>query len=150
MTKNYYIRPCKRIIANRYKVKQEITGGMGVIYLCADAEQNNLPVVLKTCKPQYSSNKNVLAQFLRESVIWVEIGWHPNIVQAYRAEYDPTSQELYLVLEMVPSLSGEKNSTLRSWLHPGVSISLEKTLKLMLEVTRGMKHATARVPGLIH
>jgi serine/threonine protein kinase len=150
MTKNYYIRPCKRIIANRYKVKQEITGGMGVIYLCADAEQNNLPVVLKTCKPQYSSNKNVLAQFLREAVIWVEIGWHPNIVQAYRAEYDPTSQELYLVLEMVPSLSGEKNSTLRSWLHPGVSISLEKTLKLMLEVTRGMKHATARVPGLIH
>jgi eukaryotic-like serine/threonine-protein kinase len=150
MTKNYYMQPCKRIIANRYKVKQEITGGMGVIYMCADAEQNNLPVVLKTCKPQYLSNKNVLAQFLREAVIWVEIGWHPNIVQAYRAEYDPASHELYLVLEMVPSLSGEKNKTLRSWLHQGVCISLEKTLKLMLEITRGMKHATARVPGLIH
>jgi serine/threonine protein kinase len=150
MTDNHYIRPSKRIIANRYKVKEEITGGMGVVYLCVDAEQNNLPVVLKTCKPEYLSNKNIQAQFLREAAIWVEIGWHPNIVQAYRAEYDPTSHEIYLVLEMVPSLSGEKNPTLRSWLHPGVRLPLEKTLRLMLEVTRGMKHATTRIPELIH
>jgi serine/threonine protein kinase len=150
MMENLYIRPSKRIITSRYKVKQEIFGGMGVVYLCADAEQNNHPVVLKTCKPQYLSDKNVRAQFLREAVLWVEIGWHPNIVQAYRAEYDAALHELYLVLEMVPSLSGEKNPTLRSWLQPGVEISLERTLKLMLEVTRGMKHATTRVPGLIH
>ncbi|OGN92387.1 MAG: hypothetical protein A2Y88_09065 [Chloroflexi bacterium RBG_13_48_10] len=150
MTDNHYIRPIKRSIANRYKVKEEIFGGMGVIYLCADAEENNLPVVLKTCKPQLLSDKNVLAQFLREAAIWIEIGWHPNIVQAYRAEYDPTSHEIYLVLEMVPSLSGEKNPTLRSWLHPGVCLPLEKTIKLMLEVTRGMKHSTAQVPGLVH
>jgi serine/threonine protein kinase len=150
MVENQYIRPSKRIIANRYKVKQEIFGGMGVIYLCVDAEQNNHPVVLKTCKPQYLSDVNVRAQFFREAVLWVEIGWHPNIVQAYRAEYDSTSHELYLALEMVPSLSGDRNPTLRSWMHHGVEINLEKTLKLMLEVTRGMKHATSRVPGLIH
>jgi serine/threonine protein kinase len=150
MMEDYYIRPSKRIIANRYKVKQEIFGGMGVIYLCVDAARNNISVVLKTCKPQYLSNKNVLAQFLTEAAIWVAIGWHPNIVQAYRAEYDPASHEMYLVLQMVPSLSGDKNPTLRSWMHPGVCLTLEKTLKLMLEVARGMKHATSQVPGLIH
>jgi len=150
MTNNCNIRPSKRIIANRYKVKKEIFGGMGVIYLCADAEQNNLPVVLKTCKPQYFSDKNVLAQFLREAAIWVEIGCHPNIVQAHHAEYDSASHEIYLVLEMVPSLSGEINPTLRSWLRPGGGITLEKTLKLALEVARGMKYATLRFPGLVH
>ena len=150
MIENHYFRPCKRIIANRYKVKQEIFGGMGVIYLCADSEQDNFPVVLKTCKPEYLKIKNVLAQFLREAAIWVEIGSHPNIVQAYRAEYEPTTHEIYLLLQMVPSLSGDKNPTLRSWLQPGVSSSLEKMLRLMLEVTRGMKHATTQVPGLVH
>ena len=108
MTENRNFRPCKRIIANRYKVKQEIFGGMGVIYLCVDSEQDNFPVVLKTCKPEYLKVKNVLAQFLREAAIWVEIGSHPNIVQAYRAEYDPTTHEVYLLLQMVPSLSGDK------------------------------------------
>ena len=150
MTENRYIRPCKRIIANRYKVKQEIFGGMGVVYLCADSEQNNYPVVLKTCKPEYLKDKNVLTQFLREAAIWVELGSHPNIVQAYRAEYDPASHEIYLLLQMVPSLSGEKNPTLRYWLQPGVCATLEKMLKLILEVTRGMRHATAQVPGLVH
>jgi serine/threonine protein kinase len=150
MANNICVPPRKRIIANRYRVKQEIIGGMGVIYFCADGEHDNYPVVLKTCKPQYNNDKNIRAQFLREAAIWVEIGWHPNIVQAYRAEYDLKSHDIYLVLQMVPSLSGEKNLSLRSWLHPGVGIPLEKTLKLMLEVTRGMKHATAQVPGLIH
>jgi serine/threonine protein kinase len=150
MASNIDNRTCKRIITNRYKVKQEIFGGMGVIYLCVDSEQNNLPVVLKTCKAQYFSNKNVRAQFLRETAIWVEIGRHPNIVQAYRAEYVSNSHEIYLILEMVPSLSGGKNPTLRSWLNPGIGIPLDKTLKLILEVTRGMKYATMKVPGLIH
>jgi len=140
----------KVLIANKYRVRQEIFGGMSVIYLCVDTEHDYLPVVLKTYKPQYYPDKNVRAQFLREAVTWVGIGWHPNIVQAYQAEYDHAAHEIYLVLEMVPSSTGEKNPTLRSWLTPNTTLSIEKTLKLMLEVTRGMKYATSKIPGLIH
>lgn len=123
---------------------------MGVIYLCDDIEQDDFPIALKTFKPQYLSDKNIRAQFLHEAAIWVEIGWHPNIVQAYRSEYISTSHEIYLVLEMLPSLSGKNDPSLRSWITRGVGVSIEKTLKLLLDVTQGMKYATTKIPGLIH
>jgi eukaryotic-like serine/threonine-protein kinase len=150
MIDSRYIHSRDRIIFKHYKVKETITGGMGNVYLCTDTEQDNLPVVLKTIKNQYLSDMNVRAQFLLEAAVWIEIGWHPNVVQAYRAEYDSTTQEFYLVLEMIPSLSGEKNPTLRSWLLPGAGISIEKTLKVLLDVARGMKFITTKVPGLVH
>jgi serine/threonine protein kinase len=150
MSNNLNIRASKRIIANRYKVNKTIIGGMGVIYLCDDTEQDDFPVALKTFKPQYLSEKNIRAQFLHEAAIWVEIGWHPNIVQAYRTEYVPNSHEVYLVLEMLPALSGKKDPSLRSCIMRGAGLSLEKTLNLLLDVTRGMKYATTKIPGLIH
>jgi serine/threonine protein kinase len=143
-------RPIKKIIANRYKVNKTIFGGLGVIYLCDDTEQDDFSVALKTFKSQYLSDKNIRAQFLHEAAVWVEIGWHPNIVQAYRTEYDSISHEIYLVLEMLPSLSGKKDPSLRSWLTRGVGVTIEQTLKLLLEVTRGMKYATTKIPELIH
>jgi hypothetical protein len=150
MTNKNSARPIKKIIANRYQVNKTIFGGMGVIYLCDDLKQDSFPVALKTFQPQYLSDRNIRAQFLHEAAIWVEIGWHPNIVQAYRTEYDPVSHEIYLVLEMLPVVSGKKDPTLHSWLTRGAGISVEKTLKLLLDVTRGMKYATTKIPGLIH
>jgi serine/threonine protein kinase len=150
MTANSNDRPIEKIIANRYKVIKTMFGGMGVIYLCVDTEKDDFSVALKTFKPEYMSDKNVRAQFLREATIWIELGWHPNIVQAYRTEYVPNKHEIYLVLEMLPSLSGKKDPSLRSWLTPGVGVSVEKTLKFILEITRGMKYATTKVPGLLH
>jgi len=143
-------RLSKKIIANRYKVNKTIFGGLGVIYLCDDTEQDNFPIVLKTFKPQYLSDKNIQAQFLHEASIWVEIGWHPNIVQAYRCEYISKTHEIYLVLEMLPSLSGKNDPSLRSRITPGAGISIENTLRLLLDVTRGMKYATTKFPGLVH
>ncbi len=150
MTDNINNQPIINTIANRYKVKKTIFGGMGVVYLCGDTEQDDFPVALKTFKPQYLSDKKIRDQFLHEAAIWVEIGWHPNIVQAYRSEYISSSHEIYLVLEMLPSLSGKKDPSLRSRITRGVGVSLEKTLKLLLDVTRGMKYATTKIPGLIH
>ena len=150
MTNNRNIRPNNKIIADRYKVRKVVCGGMGVVYLCVDIEQNDFPVVLKTYKPQYLSDKSVRAQFLQEAAIWVEIGWHPNIVQAYHTEYVSATHEIYLVLELLPSLDGKEDPSLRSWLTPSRVVSIEKTLKLILEVTRGMKYATTKIPGLTH
>jgi serine/threonine protein kinase len=144
------IRSIKKIIANRYKINKTIFGGMGVIYLCDDIEQDGFPVALKTFKPQYLSDKNFRAQFLYEAGIWVEIGWHPNIVQAYRSIYVSTSHEIYLVLEMLPSLSGKNDPSLRSWISQGTGVSIENTIKLLLDVTRGMKFATTKIQGLVH
>ena len=123
---------------------------MGVIYLCNDIKQENLPVVLKTYKAHLLLDKNVRAHFLHEAAIWIEIGWHPNIVQAHRSEYISNSHEIYLVLEMLPPLSDKNDPSLRAWITRGVGVSIENTLRLMLDVTRGMKFATTKIPGLVH
>ena len=138
------------IIANRYKVIKTVSGGMGVVYLCVDTAQDNFPVALKTFKSEYLPDQNTRERFMREAAIWVEIGWHPNIVQAYRVEYVTSTHGVYLVLEMVPPLTGKKDPSLRSYLTPGTAISLEKTLEVALEISRGMKFATAKIPGLVH
>ena len=150
MTNNSNNRLIKKIIANRYRVNNIIIGGMGVVYLCNDTEQDNFPVALKTFKPKYFPDKNIRAQFLHEAAIWVEIGWHPNIVQAYRSEYISKPHEIYLVLEMLPSLSGKNDPSLRSKITRGVGVSIENTLNLLLDVTRGMKYVTTKIPGLVH
>jgi serine/threonine protein kinase len=144
------IQPINKLIANRYKVKKTIFGGMGVIYQCDDSEQDNLPVALKTFKPQYLSDHKFRAQFLQEASIWVEIGWHPNIVQAYRTEYIYPSHEIYLVLEWLPTVLGDDDPSLRSKIRQGEVRNVEKMLNLLLDVTRGMKYATLKVPGIIH
>ncbi|MFZ2097589.1 MAG: serine/threonine-protein kinase [Anaerolineales bacterium] len=150
MTNHYDIRPANHIIANRYKVSKALCGGMGVIYLCEDTWHDDFPVALKTLKPQFLCDNKFRAQFLHEASIWMEMGWHPNIVQAYRMEYLSSSNEIYLVLERLPVVPGNNDPSLRSWMTRGNAISIEKTLGLLLDVTRGMKYATKKIPGLIH
>jgi len=138
------------IIANRYKVIKTLSGGMGIVYLCVDTKQESFPVALKTFKSEYLPDQNARERFMREAAIWVEIGWHPNIVQAYRVEYVTLTHAVYIVLEMVPLLPGKMDPSLRSLLTAGKAISLEKTLEIGLEISRGMKFATTKIPGLVH
>ena len=150
MTNCEEIRAVPKIIANRYRVKKPICGGMGVVYQCEDMAQNNLPVALKTFKSHYLSDHKFRAQFLHEASIWLEIGWHPNIVQAYRMEYIRTTREIYLVLEWLEPDLGEEDSSLRSKLRKGEFRSVEETLGVLLDVARAMKYACSKIPGLIH
>jgi serine/threonine protein kinase len=123
---------------------------MGIVYLCEDTKQENFPVALKTFKSEYLPDQNARERFMREAAIWVEIGWHPNIVQAFRVEYVTLTHDVYIVLEMVPILPEKKDPSLQSLLTSGKAISLEKTLELGLEISRGMKFATSKIPGLVH
>jgi serine/threonine protein kinase len=150
MTNFDEFRAIPKIIANRYIVKKMICGGMGMVFQCEDKAQNNLPVALKTFKLNCLSDQKFRSQFLHEAAIWLEIGWHPNVVQAYRMEYIRPTHEIYLVLEWLQADIGEGDTSLRSKLRQGEFGSIEKTLNLLLDVTRGMKYACSKIPGLIH
>ena len=139
-----------KIIANRYKVVKELSGGMGVVYLCLDLQQNDFPLALKTFKPEFLTNKSARERFLHEASIWVSLEWHPNIVQAYGTEYVTSSHEIYLILELIPTAPGRKDPTLRSIISSGIGLNYRKLLQIALEVTRGMKYASSKIPGLIH
>lgn len=137
------------LIANRYEVVNSLSGGMGIVYLCQDKQTKQL-VALKTFKPEYLPHLAARDLFLREGTMWVEIGKHPNVVQAYRVERVGNGKEIYLVLEWIVQPKGKKTPSLRSWLRNGQTIPHDQALLFCLHVARGMKFAVNKIPGLVH
>lgn len=136
-------------IAGRYEVVTTLTGGMGIVYLCRD-HHSNLPVALKTFKPEYLSHRLARDLFLREGTMWVELGSHPHIVRAHRVERIGDGREVYLVLEWVVQPKGKDTPSLRSWLWPGKPLPLDQSLLFALQVARGMEYAVGKIVGLVH
>ncbi len=137
-------------IGERYQIVRVLEGGMGLVYLCADQENDNRPVALKTFKPRYLADRVTRDRFLREGTIWVALGKHPHIVHAFGVDRFENGLEVYLVLEWVASAEGKENASLRAWLRAENALPLEQALLFALHIARGMKHAVAKVPGLIH
>ncbi|HIP73025.1 MAG TPA: serine/threonine-protein kinase, partial [Anaerolineae bacterium] len=139
----------RKFIADRYEVINKLVGGMGLVYLCRDHLTSSL-VALKTFKPEYLSNRAARDLFLREGTMWVELGQHPHIVQAYRVERIGDGREIYLVLEWIVQPEGKSSPSLRSWLRPGQPLPVEQAVSIALGVARGMKYATQKIPNLVH
>ena len=142
-------KAAKRYIAERYEVVNTLEGGMGIVYLCRDHFTSQL-VALKTFKPEYLSHRAARDLFLREGTMWVEIGRHPNVVQAYRVERVGDGREVYLVLEWIVQPQEKQSPSLRSWLKKGQPLPAEQAILFALHVARGMRFATQKIPGLVH
>lgn len=142
-------KPTKRYIAERYEVVNTLEGGMGLVYLCRDHFTSDL-VALKTFKPEFLSHRAARDLFLREGTMWVEIGRHPNVVQAYRVERVGDGREVYLVLEWIVQPQNKKSPSLRSWLKKGQPLPVDQAILFALHVARGMRFATQKIPGLVH
>jgi tetratricopeptide (TPR) repeat protein len=137
-------------IAGRYEVAgRPMLGGMGIVYVCLDLEDDR-PVALKTFRPEYLPDRAARDRFLREGTHWVELGAHPHIVRCYQVFRAELSDEVYLVLELVAKEQGCEDASLRSWLTPGVPLSVEQALLFALQVARGMQHAVDTIPGFVH
>ncbi|MEW6663590.1 MAG: serine/threonine-protein kinase [Thermodesulfobacteriota bacterium] len=136
------------IIAGRYEVVgQPLMGGMGIIYMCFD-RLGNIPVALKTFRPEYLPDREARDRFLREGATWVSLGSHPHIVRCYLVIN--VKAEVYLLLELVAKEKGHANASLRSWLVPGKPLPVEQSLLFSLQIVRGMTHAVATTPDLVH
>ncbi len=142
-------KQAKRYIAERYEVVNTLEGGMGLVYLCRDHFTSDL-VALKTFRPEFLSHRTARDLFLREGTMWVEIGRHPNVVQAYRVERVGDGREVYLVLEWIVQPQDKKSPSLRSWLKKGQPLPVEQSILFGLQVARGMRFATQKIPGLVH
>ncbi len=87
-----------QLIDGRYQVYNIKKGGMGIIFLCYD-HQDNAPVALKTFQNKYLMDNRSIERFVNEASAWIHLGRHLNIVRAYRVEiimFRP-----YLVLEYI-------------------------------------------------
>jgi serine/threonine protein kinase len=139
----------RKLLYGRYKIIQTLSGGMGNIYLCLDQHQDSFPVAIKTIKFDFLSNQESRNKFIHETNIWIELGWHPNIVHAYQIDYIPETHELFVVTELIRAPVSFSDSSLRSWQLAG-RINMENALRFGLQVIRGMKHATDKFPDLVH
>jgi serine/threonine protein kinase len=125
-------------IENRWEVQQILGGRMGIIYVVLDHETGEL-LAAKTYRDDVlEAHPELPKRFEREAHAWINLGSHPNIVQA---KYVKTVQHRpFLFLEFVaggnlrsaiPSLLGDKNDFQR----------LSTIQDLALHFCDGMIHA---------
>ena len=137
-------------IADRYKIIEKKSGGMGIVYFCLDTKNDNFPVALKTIKSELLPDQKARQRFLREASLWIELGFHPNIVQAYRVAYISKNHDAYIELQLIPTPVGHPDASLRSFIKPNNPIPLEKTLEIGIGISRGMRYAVSKFQGLVH
>lgn len=138
------------VIADRYEiVKMAGAGGMGVVYFAVDNRQDGLPVALKTFHPELLKDRKVRDQFLKEATVWLELGRHPHIVEAYKIERIEGRGELFIAAELISPETGRRDASLRSWIELD-GIDWKKVVLFGLQIVWGMQHAVRMHPGLVH
>jgi len=144
------VYPPRPLIAGRYEVaSRPMMGGMGIVYFCVD-KQEELPVALKTFRPELMPNRNARDRFLREGTTWIELGSHPHVVRCYQVLTTDVGLETFLVLELVTAEQGKNNASLRSWLIPGQPLPMDQALVFAIQIARGMRFATEKLTGFVH
>jgi len=88
-------------IGDRFEIFDVHEGGMSLVYVVHDhLGKSGRPVVaLKTLKDELLGHKIRRSRFATECRLWVQLGQHPNIVQAYAVEI--IEGKPYVVLELV-------------------------------------------------
>jgi serine/threonine protein kinase len=140
----------QKCIGNRYNIIETHAGGMGYVHYCLDTKENNFPVALKTFKPEFLSDRITRERFIREASIWVDLGFHPNIVQAYKVLHVAEDQSIFIIMQLIPTPSNFSDPTLRSQLLNSSHFPLEKSLRITLGIIQGMRHATSKISNLVH
>ncbi|MHC1785015.1 MAG: protein kinase [Anaerolineaceae bacterium] len=138
------------LIAGRYQVIETHEGGMGQVHFCLDTQDEYLGIALKTIKPEFLPNIEVRDRFLREATIWIQLGFHPNLVQAYKVLHIAEDQSVYIIMQLIPSLPGLPDPSLRSHLLVNSPFGIKKSLEILFGIILGMKQATQIVPALVH
>lgn len=138
------------LIGERYRVRNILSGGMGIIYVCLD-EQTETLVALKTFQARYLSDETAKQRFENEARLWVEMDKHPNIVRAHKVDSFGKSrlrERPHIILEYVGGAE-DLGSDLRGWIkHKRLTTQL--SLEIALGICSGMLHAVSKKEGFVH
>ena len=88
-------------IGDRFEIFDVHEGGMSLVYVVHDhlGKSGRTVVALKTLKDDLLGHRIRRSRFATECRLWVQVGQHPNIVQAYAVEI--IEGRPYVVLELV-------------------------------------------------
>lgn len=104
-------------------------GGMSLLYLGIHPQSRAL-VAVKVLSPEYVTNSEMTAQFLRESKI-ISLTNHPNIIKLYgEGEWEGG---LYIAMEFIRGVS------LRQFIEQH-SLSMKKSIDILMQVAYALDH----------
>ena len=132
-------------IDGRYEVADVKRGGMGIVYLCYD-HQENAPVAVKSFQNRFLENERAVARFTQEALTWIRLERHNHIVQALLVQN--LAGKPHIILEHVSGPEG-LGSDLRSWIDHR-RIELKQAVVFGIHIALGMQHATSVIHGLVH
>ena len=128
------VRGVGDFIGDRFEVFDIHEGGMSLVYVAHDhlGESGRTVVALKTLKDELLGHRVRRSRFATECRLWVQLGQHPNIVQAHAVEI--IGGKPYVVLELV------QGGDLIRWI--GTSrLDLAQALRFGVQFCLGMEHA---------
>lgn len=137
-----------KLINDRYEIIREMKGGMGIVYACADLQNSNFPVAIKSIKFDQTTYPKSLNLFLRECENWISLGRLPNLVHA--TEVFSVDSTYYLKMDLISPCEGLNDASLYSWIYGQSAYSLQDSLKICIQIANGMKNAVDKKTGLIH
>jgi len=122
-------------IGDRFEIFDVHEGGMSLVYVVNDhlGKSGRTVVALKTLKDELLRHKIRRSRFATECRLWVQLGQHPNIVQAYAVEI--IEGKPYVVLELV------QGGDLVRWIGSR-RLNLVQSLRFGVQFCQGMEHAT--------
>jgi serine/threonine-protein kinase len=135
------------LIDDQYRVETRHQGGMSIVYVVSDTVTGKR-YALKGCRDDIAEQwPHLHARFEREAAAWVNLDYHPHIVQAHAFLKRP--EQPYLLLEYVDG------PTLAVIMRKHGPLSVRQACRWARQFCAGLKHAhTRRFPsgqvGLLH
>lgn len=127
--------PVGRTLAGRYAIRRVLgRGGMGVVYLATDTEQN-LDVVVKVLGGQWSADDKAIARFEREAERLSSLR-HPNIVEMF--DYGHEDERAFLVMQYVRGVS------LAEYVQQRGELRLEEFVPIAAQILKAVGYAHSR------
>jgi serine/threonine protein kinase len=128
------VRGVGDFIGDRFEVFDIHEGGMSLVYVVHDhlGEPGRTVVALKTLKDELLGHRVRRSRFATECRLWVQLGQHPNIVQAHAVEI--IGGKPYVVLELV------QGGDLVRWIGT-CRLDPAQALRFGVQFCLGMEHA---------
>ena len=122
------------VLVGRYKIRKVISkGGMGSVYIAYDKKTWKKLVALKSFKEADSWDKETRESLKREAYTWVNLGRHPNIVEA--KDVEEIHGKIYIVMEYVDG------GDLGEWIRKG-RLGVLQSLDVGIQFCNGMEYAS--------
>ena len=121
-------------IGDRFEIFDVHEGGMSLVYVVHDhlGKAGRTVVALKTLKDELLGHKIRRSRFATECRLWVQLGQHPNIVQAHAVEI--IEGKPFVVLELV------QGGDMVRWIG-SPRLNLVQSLRFGVQFCQGMEHA---------